>query len=98
MRWVGGDAFAGVATAFDAVDWEVLADLERWPDDALRVALLDIERLGSRLRAAQVRLVAEANRPDPASRDGCASPAAWLSHHLGVSGVRRPAAWTRWER
>jgi hypothetical protein len=72
---------APVLSAFDAV----AADPHALLDAQIRLELAEAERLTSRVRAWQARLVDEANRRELAQRDGCASPAAWLTNELGIS-------------
>lgn len=74
---------AAVHAAFDvgAIDPALLTE------DELRVELSAAERLTSKVRAWQARLVDEANRRDLAQRDGCSSAAAWLTSQLGISAA-----------
>jgi hypothetical protein len=76
-----GSLLGGAVTAFDAA----AVDPAGLSDDQLRAALVDTERLASRVRAWQGRLVGEANRRELAERSGCASPEGWLTQELGLS-------------
>lgn len=72
---------AQAAAAFDAA----AVDPAGLSDPAITQGLAEAQRLSSKVRAWQARLVAEANRRELSRRHGCASPASWLVEQLGLS-------------